>query len=143
MKGVPAFLGFPPVCLTFERSIPNRETVRRLKNSPDPHFPRGNVSFSGVARTLLSDYFVPQRSPTGGTRKRKSKVMKKFFLGLIAVAAVLLPMSQNAEAHWVGYHHYWGHYGYVHHRYWHGGHWYGGYWHPGYWYPAPVIVIGP
>jgi hypothetical protein len=72
--------------------------------------------------------------------------MKKFFLGLIAVAAVLLPMSQNAEAHWVHYHGYYGHhYGYANHRYWHRGYWYGGYWHAAYWgfYPAPVIVIAP
>jgi len=26
--------------------------------------------------------------------------MKKFLLGLIAVAAVYLPLSQNAQAHW-------------------------------------------
>jgi len=39
--------------------------------------------------------------------------MKKFLLGLIAVAAVFLPLSQNAQAHWV-------HYVYVyHHVYWH------------------------
>jgi hypothetical protein len=33
--------------------------------------------------------------------------MKKFLLGLIAVAAVFLPLSQNAQAHWVRdvYHH--------------------------------------
>jgi hypothetical protein len=73
--------------------------------------------------------------------------MKKFILGLIAVAAVLLPMSQNAQAHWVHYYHgYWGHhYAYVHHRYWHHGYWYGGVWYPGYWAwaPGPVIVISP
>jgi len=73
--------------------------------------------------------------------------MKKFILGLIAVAAVLLPMSQNAQAHWVYYSHgYWGHhYTYVHHRYWHHGYWYGGAWYPGYWAwaPGPVIVISP
>ena len=87
--------------------------------------------------------------------------MRKFLLGLIAVAAVLLPMSQNAQAYWGHYHGYYGHryyghgyyghgyygrgyYGYSH-RYWHGGYWYGGYWHAGYWgfYPAPVIVIAP
>jgi hypothetical protein len=66
--------------------------------------------------------------------------MRKFLLGLIAVAAVLLPLSQNAQAHWY-YHGY--HYGYWHHRYWHNGYWYAGYWHPGCWvgYPGPVTVV--
>jgi hypothetical protein len=71
--------------------------------------------------------------------------MRKFLLGLIAIAAVLLPMSQNAEAHWVHYG-YWGpHYGWAHHRYWHHGYWYGGIWYPGYWAwaPGPVIVVSP
>jgi hypothetical protein len=71
--------------------------------------------------------------------------MKTFLLGLIAVAAVLLPLSQNAQAHWGYNHHYYGgyHHAYWHHRYWHGGFWYGGYWHPGYWYPGPVVVVAP
>jgi hypothetical protein len=78
--------------------------------------------------------------------------MKKFLLGLVAIAAVLLPMSQNAQAYqghyyYRGYHHgYWGHpYAYAHHRYWHAGYWYGGAWYPGYWAwaPGPVIVISP
>jgi len=60
--------------------------------------------------------------------------MKKFLLSLVAVAAVLLPLSQNAQAHWGYYHHD----GYWHHRYWHHGYWYAGYWHPG-----PVIVVAP
>ena len=70
--------------------------------------------------------------------------MKKFLLGLIAVAAVLLPLSQNAQAHWVYYHHYHGyHYASWHHRYWHHGYWYAGYWYPGYWAenPGPVTVV--
>ena len=71
--------------------------------------------------------------------------MKKFLLGLIAVAAVLLPLSQNAQAHWVYYHHYYHgyHYAYWHHRYWHHGYWYAGCWYPGYWagYPGPVTVV--
>jgi len=71
--------------------------------------------------------------------------MKKFLLGLIAVAAVLLPLSQNAQAHWVYYHHYYHgyHYAYWHHRYWHHGYWYAGNWYPGYWvgYPGPVTVV--
>jgi hypothetical protein len=64
--------------------------------------------------------------------------MKKFILSLIAVGAVLLPLSQRAEANWGYYHHaYW------HHRYWHHGYWYAGCWHPGYWgfYPGPVVII--
>ncbi|MBV8330067.1 MAG: hypothetical protein JOZ61_06335 [Verrucomicrobia bacterium] len=79
--------------------------------------------------------------------------MKKFLLSLVAVAAVLLPMSQNAQAQWGHYyyhryyhHGYWGHpYAYAHHRYWHAGYWYGGVWYPGYWAwaPGPVIVISP
>jgi hypothetical protein len=32
--------------------------------------------------------------------------MKKFLLGLMTVAAVLSPLSQNAKAHWGYYHHY-------------------------------------
>ena len=71
--------------------------------------------------------------------------MKKFLLGLIAVAAVLLPLSQNAQAHWVYYRHYYHgyHYAYWHHRYWHHGYWYAGSWYPGYWvgYPGPVTVV--
>jgi hypothetical protein len=50
--------------------------------------------------------------------------MKKFLLGLIAVAAVLLPLSQNAQAHWGYYHRYYG----DHHAYWHHRYWYSGYW---------------
>jgi len=47
--------------------------------------------------------------------------MKKFLLGLIAVAAVFLPLSQNTQAHWV-------HYVYVyHHVYWHQHYWHHGY----------------
>jgi hypothetical protein len=71
--------------------------------------------------------------------------MRKFLLGLIAVAAVLLPLSQNAQAHWVYYHHYYHgyHYAYWHHRYWHHGYWNDGCWYPGYWagYPGPVTVV--
>ena len=91
-------------------------------------------------------YFVPQWSKTSGNRNRKHKFMKKFLLGLIAIAAVLLPMTPSAQAHWGYYHHYWGpHYAYAHHRYWHRGYWYGGFWHAGYWgwSPAPVVVIVP
>jgi hypothetical protein len=69
----------------------------------------------------------------------KKNFMKKFLLSLVAVAVVLLPLSQNAQAHWGYYHHY----GYWHHRYWHHGYWFAGYWHPGYWHPGPVIVIAP
>jgi hypothetical protein len=78
--------------------------------------------------------------------------MKKFLLGLIAVVAVLLPMSQKAEAHvyyhhyWGGYHHYWGGYHYAYgHRYWHHGYWYGGIWYPPYWAwgPGPVVIVAP
>jgi hypothetical protein len=74
-----------------------------------------------------------------------NEFMRKFLLGLIAVAAVCLPLSQNAQAHWGYYHHYYGgyHQAYWHHRYWHGGFWNGGYWHPGYWYPVPVVVVAP
>ena len=45
--------------------------------------------------------------------KNNRELMKKFLLGLIAVAAVFLPLNQNAQARWV-------HYVYVyHHVYWH------------------------
>jgi hypothetical protein len=61
--------------------------------------------------------------------------MKKFFLGLCAVLALLLPLSQNAQAHLLYvrkvyvYRHV-----YPVHREWHPGHWYAGFWHPGYWF---------
>jgi hypothetical protein len=64
--------------------------------------------------------------------------MKKLILSLIAVGAVLLPLSQKTEAYPAYYHHpYW------HHRYWHHGCWYGGFWHAGYWgfYGGPTIII--
>ncbi|HEY0792057.1 MAG TPA: hypothetical protein VGD78_13420 [Chthoniobacterales bacterium] len=66
--------------------------------------------------------------------------MKKFLVGLLAVAGVLLPLSQNAEAY-RGYYRF--HRAGWHHRYWRRGYWYGGYWHPGYWYPGPVVVVYP
>jgi hypothetical protein len=66
--------------------------------------------------------------------------MKKFLLGFIAVAAVLLPLSQKAEAHWGYYHHYYGYHSW-HRGPWHHGYWYGGYWHPAYW--GPVVVVAP
>jgi hypothetical protein len=62
--------------------------------------------------------------------------MKRLILSSIAVCAVLLPLSQKAEARW--YYRY----GYCH-RYWHHGFWYAGWWHPGYWsyYAGPTIII--
>src|SRR5580704_1024211 len=48
--------------------------------------------------------------------KNNRELMKGFLLGLSAVAAVLLPLSQNAQAHWVVcrkvyvYHHLYSHY---------------------------------
>ena len=63
-------------------------------------------------------------------QKNNRELMKTFLLGLTAVVAVLLPLSQNAQAHWVYYRKvYVYRHVYVHHRYWHHG-----YWHPGYWY---------
>jgi hypothetical protein len=62
--------------------------------------------------------------------KNNRQLMKKFLLGLSAVVAVLLPLSQNAQAHWVYYRKvYVYHHVYVHHRTWHHD-----YWHPGYWF---------
>jgi len=112
-------------------------------------FPGAIASFSRVAWAVLSA--ISCRKGLGPSGIRKNKIMKKFLLGLVAVAAVLLPMSQNAQAYWVHYSHYYGHpyyghpYAYAHHRYWHRGYWYGGYWHTGFWgfYPAPVIVVAP
>ena len=53
--------------------------------------------------------------------------MKKFLLGLIAVAAVLLPLSQSAQAHWCYYRHYYGyHRAYWDHPYWHHGYYWTG-----------------
>ena len=55
--------------------------------------------------------------------KNNRQLMKKILLGLSAVVAVLLPLSQSAQAHWVVYHHvYW------HHHYWHHGYPIAGYW---------------
>jgi hypothetical protein len=90
----------------------------------------------------------PKREPqikNYSAQNNNRECMRKFLLGLIAIAAVLLPLSQNAQAHWGYYHHYYGGYrhAYWHHRYWHGGFWTGGYWHPGYWYPGPVVVVAP
>jgi hypothetical protein len=48
------------------------------------------------------------------------ELMKKFLLGLVAVAAVFLPLSQNAQAHWVHVYVY-------HHVYWHNHYWHHGY----------------
>jgi hypothetical protein len=60
--------------------------------------------------------------------------MKKILLSLIAVAAVFLPLNQNAQANWVVYRHvYVYHHVYWQHRYWHHGYWLAGYWHPGFW----------
>jgi hypothetical protein len=72
--------------------------------------------------------------------------MRKFLLGLLAVLAMLLPMSQSAQARWVYYHRYYPyHHIYVHRHYWHPGYWYAGFWYPGYWAwtPAPVVVVAP
>ena len=61
--------------------------------------------------------------------------MKKFLLGLIALGAVFLPLSQNAQARWVVYRKvYVYRHVYVHHHLWHHGYWYAGLWHPGFWY---------
>jgi hypothetical protein len=72
--------------------------------------------------------------------------MRKFLLGLLAVLAILLPMSQSAQARWVYYHRYYPyHHIYLHRHYWHPGYWYAGFWYPGYWAwaPAPVAVVAP
>jgi hypothetical protein len=61
--------------------------------------------------------------------------MKKFLLSLSAVVALLLPLSQNAQAHWVYYRKvYVYRHVYSHHRSWHPSYWYAGFWHPGYWF---------
>jgi hypothetical protein len=65
--------------------------------------------------------------------KNNRELMKKFLLGLIAVAAVLLPLGQNAQAHWVVYRKVYV-YHHVYHRCWHHGYWSGGFWHPGCWF---------
>jgi hypothetical protein len=91
-------------------------------------------------KTQMDDWHIL----VGSFLKSINKVsfMKRFLSGLIAVAAVLLPLSQNAQAHWGYYHHSYGyHRTYWQHRYWHHGYRYAGYWHPGYWYSGPVTVI--
>jgi hypothetical protein len=66
-------------------------------------------------------------------KKNNRELMKKFLLGLSAVVAVLLPLSQTAQAHWVYYKKvYVYRHVYVHHHSWHPGYWYAGFWHAGY-----------
>jgi hypothetical protein len=69
--------------------------------------------------------------------------MKKLILSLIAVSAVLLPLSQKAEARWGRRYDYCNSQAYWHHRCWHHGYWYAGCWHPGFWdyYGSPTIII--
>jgi hypothetical protein len=56
--------------------------------------------------------------------KKNLELMKKFLLGLSAVVAVLLPLSQNAQAHWVYYRKvYVYRHIYVHHHSWHHCYW--------------------
>jgi hypothetical protein len=75
------------------------------------------------------------QSPRLLETKNNRKLMKTFLLALSAVVAVLLPLSQNAQAHWVYYRKvYVYRHVYVHHRYWHHGYWYAGFSYPGYWY---------
>jgi len=67
--------------------------------------------------------------------KNNRELMKKILLGLSAVVAVLLPLSQNAQAHWVVYRKtYVYHHVYSPHRCWHHGYWSAGVWHPGCWF---------
>jgi hypothetical protein len=68
--------------------------------------------------------------------------MKKLTLGLIAVSAILLPLSQSAQARWVNYRHC---HAYPPRQCWHPGYWYAGCWYPGYWswYPTAVVVLAP
>jgi hypothetical protein len=64
--------------------------------------------------------------------------MKKFLLGLLAIAAVLLPLSQSAQAHWCYYRRCYGY----HRVYWNHSYWrHGYYWNAA--YPGPVIVVAP
>ena len=76
-----------------------------------------------------------RQSPRLLETKNNRQLMKNILLGLSAVVAVLLPLSQNAQAHWVYYPKvYVYRHVYVHHRYWHHGYWYAGFWYPGCWY---------
>jgi len=77
-----------------------------------------------------SDRWRPKRIKTqitnGNRRKQKRNESRSHG------ASVLLPPSQNAQAHWVVYRHiYVYHHIYWHHHYWHHGYWSGGYWRPG------------
>ena len=56
--------------------------------------------------------------------------MKKLLLGLSAVVAVFLQLSQNAQAHWVYYRKVYV-YRHVYTHHWHHGYWG---WHPGRWF---------
>ncbi|HYY29496.1 MAG TPA: hypothetical protein VE860_16235, partial [Chthoniobacterales bacterium] len=67
--------------------------------------------------------------------KDNRELMKKFLLGLSAVVALLLPLSDNAQAHWVYYRKvYVYRHVYSNHHSWHPGYWYAGSWHPGFWF---------
>ena len=67
--------------------------------------------------------------------KDNRELMKKFLLGLSAVVALLLPLSENAQAHWVYYRKvYVYRHVYSHHRSWDPGYWYAGFWHTGFWF---------
>src|SRR5271155_2264243 len=97
----------------------------------------GDCPSALVARSMLGQS-MSRELKTTAAHNHNCYSMRKFLLGLIAVASVLLPLSQNAQAHWGYYHRYYGGY---HHAYWHHGYWYAGYRHPGYCYPGPVTVV--
>jgi hypothetical protein len=98
-----------------------------------------SAAYQGVNRKQPSVRFTKKG-------RKNETFMKKFLLGLLAVSAMLLPMSQSAQARWVYYHRWYPyHHIYVHRHYWHPGYWYAGCWYPGYWgwAPAPVVVVAP
>jgi hypothetical protein len=101
----------------------------------------GDRPCASVVQVVLNEALAANLKPPPAP-KSDHQFMNKFLLGLIAVGAVLLPLGQNAQAHWDYNHHYYRyHHAYWRHRYWHQGYWYYGSWHPGYWYPGPVTVV--
>jgi len=117
--------------------IPGKGIRDRLR-SRSRHFFWRRLPFQPDGMCRAKGIWHELRSPKIGSSHEDDN-MRKFLLGLAAVAAVFLPMSQSAQAHWVYYHHYYGR------HFWHHGYWYAGCWHPGYWswYRGPVVVVDP
>jgi hypothetical protein len=69
--------------------------------------PRQVFPLQASAHALLIGFLTPEKG-ISGSQKEDNEFMRKFLLGLVAVLAMLLPISQRAQARWAYYHHYWG-----------------------------------